>query len=50
MIQPGDAGIWATCAMNKEAKSVADLRDLFGEVSLHLRRDWFPACGHIDSR
>jgi tRNA acetyltransferase TAN1 len=32
-IQPGDAGIWATCAMNKEGKSVADLRDLFQEVS-----------------
>lgn len=32
-IQPGDTGIWATCAMKKEAKSVADLRDLFQEVS-----------------
>ncbi|KAF2786279.1 hypothetical protein K505DRAFT_260211 [Melanomma pulvis-pyrius CBS 109.77] len=30
-IQPGDVGIWATCAMKKEAKSVADLRDLFQE-------------------
>ncbi|KAI8939410.1 hypothetical protein NX059_003192 [Plenodomus lindquistii] len=35
-IQPGDAGIWATCAMNKEAKSVADLRDLFGEYATKL--------------
>jgi hypothetical protein len=32
-IQPGDAGIWATCAKSKEGKSVADLRDLFQEVS-----------------
>ena len=32
-IQPGDTGIWATCAMKKEAKSVNDLRDLFQEVS-----------------
>jgi hypothetical protein len=31
-IQPGDTGIWATCAMNKEAKTVSDLRDLFQEV------------------
>ena len=41
-IRPGDAGIWATCAMKKEGKSVADLRDLFQEVSrlsrLHHRR------------
>ena len=33
-IQPGDMGIWATCAMKKEAKSIGDLRDLFQEVSL----------------
>jgi tRNA acetyltransferase TAN1 len=32
VIQPGDIGIWATCAMKKEAKSVSDLRDLFQEV------------------
>lgn len=31
-IQPGDVGIWATCAMKKEGKSVAELRDLFEEV------------------
>ncbi|KAL6709431.1 hypothetical protein ACN47E_001366 [Coniothyrium glycines] len=35
-IQPGDAGIWATCAMKKEAKSVADLRDLFQEYATKL--------------
>ncbi|ORY06040.1 THUMP domain-containing protein [Clohesyomyces aquaticus] len=35
-IQPGDVGIWATCAMNKEAKSVADLRDLFQEYASRL--------------
>lgn len=37
-IQAGDAGIWATCSMKKEAKSVADLRDLFQEVSHCLMR------------
>jgi hypothetical protein len=35
-IQPGDTGIWATCAMKKEAKSVSDLRDLFQEVGSFL--------------
>ncbi|KAF2470419.1 THUMP domain-containing protein [Lindgomyces ingoldianus] len=38
-IQPGDVGIWATCAMNKEAKSVADLRDLFQEYASKLYGD-----------
>jgi tRNA acetyltransferase TAN1 len=37
-IQPGDVGIWATCAMKKEAKSVADLRDLFQEVGVMSSR------------
>jgi tRNA acetyltransferase TAN1 len=32
-INPGDVGIWATCAMKKEAPTVADLRDLFQGVS-----------------
>ncbi|CAO2656406.1 Nn.00g052090.m01.CDS01 [Neocucurbitaria sp. VM-36] len=32
-IQPGDTGIWATCAMKKEAKSIGDLRDLFQEYA-----------------
>ncbi|KAF2827566.1 THUMP domain-containing protein [Ophiobolus disseminans] len=32
-LQPGDTGIWATCAMKKEAKSVGDLRDLFQEYA-----------------
>ncbi|KAH3997903.1 hypothetical protein HBI70_077700 [Parastagonospora nodorum] len=36
VIQPGDTGIWATCAMNKEAKSVADLRDLFQEYATKI--------------
>lgn len=36
-IQPGDMGIWATCAMKKEAKSIGDLRDLFQEVRNFLR-------------
>ncbi|CAA9965887.1 THUMP domain containing protein [Pyrenophora teres f. maculata] len=35
-IQPGDTGIWATCAMKKEAKSVNDLRDLFQEYATKL--------------
>ncbi|KAL1800107.1 hypothetical protein ACET3X_000449 [Alternaria dauci] len=35
-IKPGDAGIWATCAMKKEAKSVSDLRDLFSEYATTL--------------
>ncbi|EUC49684.1 hypothetical protein COCMIDRAFT_83839 [Bipolaris oryzae ATCC 44560] len=35
-IQAGDAGIWATCSMKKEAKSVADLRDLFQEYATKL--------------
>ncbi|KAF2702690.1 hypothetical protein K504DRAFT_393959 [Pleomassaria siparia CBS 279.74] len=35
-IQPGDVGIWVTCAMKKEAKSVADLRDLFQEYATKM--------------
>jgi len=31
-IEPGDAGIWATCDMRKEGKCVAELRDTFDEV------------------
>lgn len=32
-IQPGDAGIWATCEKGKERKCVGQLRDLYQEVS-----------------
>ncbi|PSN62673.1 hypothetical protein BS50DRAFT_638285 [Corynespora cassiicola Philippines] len=32
-LQPGDVGIWATCAMKKEGKSVAELRDLFQDYA-----------------
>lgn len=32
-IQPGDVGIWATCAMKKEGKSVSELRELFQEYA-----------------
>lgn len=32
-IEPGDAGIWATCDMHKEGKCTAELRDIFSEVS-----------------
>ncbi|KAF2658112.1 THUMP domain-containing protein [Lophiostoma macrostomum CBS 122681] len=35
-IQPGDVGIWATCAMKKEGKSVAELKDLFQEYAAKL--------------
>ncbi|KAF2200943.1 hypothetical protein GQ43DRAFT_432039 [Delitschia confertaspora ATCC 74209] len=35
-IQPGDVGIWATCARNKEARSVADLRDVFEQYASNL--------------
>ncbi|KAF2278414.1 uncharacterized protein EI97DRAFT_449069 [Westerdykella ornata] len=35
-IQPGDVGIWATCSMKKEGKSVAELRDLFQEYAARL--------------
>jgi tRNA acetyltransferase TAN1 len=31
-IQPGDSGIWATCALGKEGKCVGDLKALFEEV------------------
>ncbi|MCJ1411685.1 hypothetical protein MMC19_005777 [Ptychographa xylographoides] len=32
-IQPGDAGIWATCDMHKEGLCTTELRDLFDEYS-----------------
>ena len=46
-IEPGDAGIWATCDMHKEGKATAELRDLFedhavkmfGEDCLHMQPD-----------
>ena len=31
-IETGDAGIWVTCDLNKEAKCTAELTDLFDEV------------------
>lgn len=31
-IEAGDAGIWVTCDLNKEAKCTAELMDLFNEV------------------
>ncbi|MCJ1337118.1 hypothetical protein MMC09_002397 [Bachmanniomyces sp. S44760] len=33
-IEPGDSGIWATCAMHKEGKCTGELRDLFNEARL----------------
>jgi tRNA acetyltransferase TAN1 len=38
-INPGDVGIWATCAMKKEAPTVADLRDLFSVVCSYQTRE-----------
>ncbi|KAF3005147.1 hypothetical protein E8E13_010449 [Curvularia kusanoi] len=38
-INPGDVGIWATCAMKKEAPTVADLRDLFQGYATKLYGD-----------
>ena len=35
-IEPGDAGIWATCDMGKEGKCTSDLRDLFEEYAAKL--------------
>ena len=35
-IEPGDSGIWATCAMGKEGKCTAELRDLFEEYAAKL--------------
>ena len=35
-IEPGDAGIWATCDMGKEGKCTAELRDLFEEYAAKL--------------
>jgi hypothetical protein len=32
VIEAGDVGIFATCDMNKEAKTVPELRDLFEQV------------------
>lgn len=31
-IEPGDAGIWATCDMGKESRCVGELKNLFEEV------------------
>ena len=38
-IEPGDAGIWATCAMGREGKSTADLRDLFDDYAMKIYGD-----------
>lgn len=31
-IEPGDAGIWATCARNQEGKATEELKAMFEEV------------------
>lgn len=38
-IQPGDAGIWATCTKGKERKCIYELRDLFVEYAEMLYGD-----------
>jgi len=38
-IQPGDAGIWATCTKGKERKCIYELRDLFTEYAEMLYGD-----------
>ncbi len=35
-IEPGDKGIWATCARNHEGRATEELRDMFEEVPTHL--------------
>ncbi|KAG8529202.1 uncharacterized protein KY384_005837 [Bacidia gigantensis] len=35
-IEPGDAGIWVTCAKGKEGKSTIEVRDLFEDYALRL--------------
>ncbi|KAL9047368.1 MAG: hypothetical protein Q9214_000035 [Letrouitia sp. 1 TL-2023] len=35
-IEPGDAGIWATCDMKKEGKCTVELRDLFNEYAIEI--------------
>ncbi|KAI9870648.1 MAG: hypothetical protein M1830_004006, partial [Pleopsidium flavum] len=35
-IEAGDAGIWATCAMGREGKCTAELRDIFNEYAEKL--------------
>ncbi len=45
-INPGDVGIWATCAMKKEAPTVADLRDLFQGVRFYRRMVKCTTCFH----
>ncbi|KAK4692653.1 tRNA acetyltransferase TAN1, partial [Lecanoromycetidae sp. Uapishka_2] len=35
-IEPGDAGIWATCEMGKEGKCTGELQDLFQEYAAKI--------------
>ncbi|KAI4165004.1 MAG: hypothetical protein LQ342_001280 [Letrouitia transgressa] len=35
-IEPGDAGIWATCDMHKEGKCTVELKDLFNEYAVEI--------------
>lgn len=38
-IEPGDAGIWATCEMHKEGKCTSELRDVFNEYAAKIYKD-----------
>ncbi|OMP85956.1 hypothetical protein BK809_0002168, partial [Diplodia seriata] len=44
-IEPGDSGIWATCNMGREAKAVAELRDMFEE---HVEKMYGGGAGRDD--
>lgn len=35
-IEPGDAGIWATCDRHKEGRAIAELEDLFARYAVKL--------------
>ena len=49
-IEPGDAGIWATCAMGKEGKSTSDLRDLFEDYASNVYGDSASSLEHSKDR
>ena len=48
-IEPGDAGIWATCDMGKEGKCTSELRDLFEEYVAKLYGESNNDVGNPDS-
>lgn len=48
-INPGDAGIWATCDMHKEGLCTVELKDLFSEVRSFTLRSRIPV-HYVDTR